>query len=43
MADENFKEPYNVLYFLGFIAALIIPTLPATITWLRVFSGYEIF
>ncbi|CAM2880643.1 MULTISPECIES: hypothetical protein [Vibrio] len=43
MADKDFKEPYNVLYFLGFIAALLIPTLPATLTWIRVFSGYEGF
>jgi hypothetical protein len=40
MADKEFKEPYNILYFLGFIAVLMIPTLPATLTWLRVFNGY---
>jgi hypothetical protein len=40
MADKEFKEPYNILYFLGLIAVLMIPTLPATLTWLRVFNGY---
>lgn len=43
MADKEFKEPYNVLYFLGFIAALLIPTLPATLTWIRVVNGYAGF
>ncbi|ROV58803.1 hypothetical protein EGH82_16620 [Vibrio ponticus] len=40
MADKDFKEPYNIFYFLGFIAVLLIPTLPATLTWIRVFNGY---
>lgn len=43
MADKDFKEPYNIFYFLGFIAALLIPTLPATLTWIRVFNGYAGF
>jgi hypothetical protein len=43
MADKEFKEPYNVFYFLGFIAVLLIPTLPATLTWLRVMNGYAGF
>lgn len=38
MSDQNFKEPYNVFYFLGFIAALLIPTLPATLTWVDILS-----
>ena len=38
MADKEFKEPYNVWYFLGFIAVLLIPTLPATLGWLKVFG-----
>ncbi|WP_219601832.1 hypothetical protein, partial [Vibrio parahaemolyticus] len=43
MADKDFKEPYNIFYFLGFIAVLLIPTLPATLTWLRVMNGYAGF
>ncbi|WP_269472599.1 hypothetical protein [Vibrio taketomensis] len=43
MADKDFKEPYNIFYFLGFIAALLIPTLPATLTWIRVFNEYARF
>ncbi len=38
MSDTNFKEPYNIFYFLGFIAVLLIPTLPATLTWLEILS-----
>ena len=43
MADKEFKAPYNVLYFLGFILALLVPTLPATLTWIRVVNGYAGF
>lgn len=43
MADKDFKEPYNIFYFLGFIAVLLIPTLPATLTWIRVMNGYAGF
>ena len=43
MADENFKEPYNIFFFWGFIAVLLIPPLPATLTWIRVFNGYAGF
>ncbi|WP_255091196.1 hypothetical protein [Vibrio aestuarianus] len=43
MADKDFKEPYNVFYFLGLIAVILIPTLPATLTWIRVFNGYSGF
>jgi hypothetical protein len=39
--DSEFKEPYNVWYFLGFIASLAIPTLPAILTWIKVFNGYS--
>ncbi|MDP2575558.1 hypothetical protein [Vibrio penaeicida] len=39
--QDNYKDPYNFLYFLGFIAVLLIPTLPATLTWIRVFTGYQ--
>ncbi|SEG43610.1 hypothetical protein SAMN04488244_11425 [Vibrio hangzhouensis] len=43
MSDTEFKEPYNIFYFLGFIVALLIPTLPATLTWIRVLNGYAGF
>ncbi|MEI8671356.1 hypothetical protein P4S52_04520 [Vibrio sp. SA48] len=43
MADQDFKEPYNVFYFLGLITVILIPTLPATLTWIRVFNGYSGF
>ncbi|AIV06317.1 membrane protein [Vibrio harveyi] len=43
MADKDFKEPYNIFYFFGFIAVLLIPTLPATLTWIRVLNGYAGF
>ncbi|CAM4431476.1 hypothetical protein ACPV5L_06530 [Vibrio astriarenae] len=39
MAETDFKEPYNVFYFLGFVVALLIPTLPATLTWLSVLQN----
>ncbi|WP_256377996.1 hypothetical protein [Paraferrimonas sp. SM1919] len=35
MSSEQFKEPYNIYYFLGFILALLIPTAPATLTLLK--------
>ncbi len=41
MTDNNFKEPYNIFYFLGFLAVFLIPLTPAIVTWLRVFNGYE--
>lgn len=43
MTDNEFKEPYNIFYFLGFILVLLIPMLPAIITWLRVLNGYANF
>ncbi|WP_446640732.1 hypothetical protein [Vibrio sp. PNB22_3_1] len=43
MADNDVKEPYNIFYFLGFGAVLLIPTLPATLTWIRVMNGYATF
>lgn len=39
MADMDFKEPYNIFYFLGLVLALLIPTLPATLTWLSVLQN----
>ena len=32
VADENFKVRFNLFYFLGVIVALLLPTLPATLT-----------
>ncbi|KPL94143.1 hypothetical protein AN168_11395 [Vibrio splendidus] len=45
MADnKDFQDPFNVFYFLGFLAAfLAIPLLPATLTLIRVFNGYATF
>ena len=37
------QEPFNIYYFLGVVAVLLIPTLPATLTWIRVFNGYAGF
>ncbi len=36
--DENYKDPFNVAYFLGFVAVVLIPTLPATLTWIGMLS-----
>ena len=41
--DKDFKEPFNIYYALGVLGALIIATLPATLTWLRVLNGYMTF
>ncbi len=38
MSDENFNEPFNLFYFLGTIVALLLPTLPATLTWINILS-----
>ncbi|WP_158120493.1 hypothetical protein [Vibrio metoecus] len=43
MANHEFKEPFNIYYFLGVVAVLLIPTLPATLTWIRVLNGYDTF
>jgi hypothetical protein len=43
MSKAEFKEPFNVFYLIGFILVLLIPTLPATLTWLKVFNGYSPF
>lgn len=37
MGHEPFKEPFNLWYFLGIVLALLVPTLPATIGWFKVF------
>ncbi|WP_264082954.1 hypothetical protein [Neiella holothuriorum] len=41
MSSENFKEPYNLGYFLAFLAVLALPTLVATLTWIRVLGGWD--
>lgn len=43
MSDHKVTEPFNFLYFLGVVLALLLPTLPATLTWLRVVNGYAPF
>ncbi|GMM88411.1 hypothetical protein QTO05_13785 [Vibrio fortis] len=45
MADnQDFKDPFNVFYFLGFLLTFAaIPLLPATLTLYRVFNGYATF
>ena len=37
--EKDFKDPYNVFYFIGFLLALLLPTLPATLTWIKIISG----
>lgn len=34
--SQPFKDPFNIGYFIIFILALLIPTLPATLSWLIV-------
>ncbi len=36
--SEQFKDPFNILYLLVFVLLLLIPTLPATLSWLK-FAG----
>ncbi len=38
MATPHFAEPYNRYHALGLLLALLIPTLPATLTWLLIFT-----
>ena len=33
--SQPFKDPFNFMYFIGFIAALLMITLPASLTWLK--------
>ncbi len=35
MSDSEFKEPFNGLYVAVFLLTLLIPTLPATLSWLK--------
>jgi hypothetical protein len=43
MSEHKVSEPFNILYFLGIVLALLLPTLPATLTWLRVVNSYAPF
>ena len=38
MSEENFKDPYSLRHFLGLLLVLLIPTLPATLTLIKVLS-----
>ncbi len=38
MASKEFKEPYNIYHFLGFLLVLLIPTLPASLTWIKILT-----
>ncbi|AQS36839.1 hypothetical protein Sps_01674 [Shewanella psychrophila] len=33
--SQPFKDPFNIIYFIGFILVMMIPTLPATLSWLK--------
>ncbi len=33
--SQPFKDPFNIVYFLVFIVVMMIPTLPATLSWLK--------
>ena len=35
MSSQPFKDPFNFLYFIGFILVLLLPTLPASLSWLN--------
>ncbi|EDQ01081.1 hypothetical protein KT99_10283 [Shewanella benthica KT99] len=34
--SQPFKDPFNIIYFIGFILVMMIPTLPATLAWLKI-------
>ncbi|MGL4474688.1 MAG: hypothetical protein ACRCT7_09600 [Shewanella sp.] len=34
--QSEFKDPFNALYLLVFVLLLLLPTLPATLSWLKV-------
>lgn len=38
MANEDFNEPFNIFYALGLFAALLLPTLPATLAWIQLLT-----
>jgi hypothetical protein len=33
--SQPFKDPFNFLYFIGFLLVLMLPTLPVTLSWLK--------
>ncbi len=33
--SQPFKDPFNIMYFIGFILVLLLPTLPASLSALR--------
>ncbi|KLV04310.1 membrane protein [Photobacterium ganghwense] len=37
--EHGFKDPYSVKYFFGFLLAMALPTLPASLTWLGILSS----
>lgn len=37
--EQGYQDPYNVKYFLGFIAVLALPTLPAILTFVGMLSS----
>ncbi len=36
--SQEFKEAYNIYYFFGMLVALLLPTLPATLTLIKIFG-----
>ncbi|MGI1946528.1 MULTISPECIES: hypothetical protein [Shewanella] len=38
MSSEPFKDPFNFMHFAGFILVLLLPTLPASLMWLKHFG-----
>lgn len=36
--DHQFKESYNVFYLLGFVVALLLPTLPLSLSLIKIFG-----
>lgn len=36
--ETNKKDPFNLGYFLLIMAVLLLPTLPATLTWLAILN-----
>ncbi|QLE85927.1 hypothetical protein FLM48_13130 [Shewanella sp. Scap07] len=33
--SQPFKDPFNAVYFIGFLLVLLLPTLPASLSWLK--------
>ncbi len=33
--SQPFKDPFNIIYFIGFLLVLMLPILPATLSWLK--------